>query len=520
MKHKIFWVMLLLVFSCRKQLSITDFTSDYNFYQPEIRIEALLLPSDNTAIIRIDRSARLDEGLNEEGYYNCEDDDGDWGYYYCTEIDSAYDKSTQCSNECTSECILHLYFCDSDSTTFVAKNDCNSHCTEGECTTDDVGEDGRPAFDSNNDGDYEDIGLQGDLPPDKGEGNGIPDCNEPNVDEFDEILPGIHINDCSVSIIYEGDSCHFVYKEDGGMFHEEGGKKHSVFEAEQVSYGAWIPDTSNCPLRFDHYDSKYNLSIDCRDEAGFEHTGIITAEDIPKRPVVFYHQSMEDSLIRCKDAGEDSSIFNCMDGFNVSDTTFFELGTVDYDSVNCALLELAVDLMEEETQDSLNCNELDTETRQGIILGFIAMMQNSSIEELIIPKIRYAALFETDWFQAVQYVQNPITGEWVYVHGHPAAVVSDENIFDDKLITWIEAVVSEQYKNMDGEVESSSFKYEIFTFSEGYKNYYFSDQLDLADPVRSNLRDSFGNTVMGAFGAMSSRTLGFEVMRLDSLLNQ
>ena len=108
----------------------------------------------------------------------------------------------------------------------------------------------------------------------------------------------------------------------------------------------------------------------------------------------------------------------------------------------------------------------------------------------------------------------------MYVHGHPAAVVSDENIFDDKLITWIEAVVSEQYKNMDGEVESSSFKYEIFTFSEGYKNYYFSDQLDLADPVRSNLRDSFGNTVMGAFGAMSSRTLGFEVMRLDSLLNQ
>ncbi|MDP6570293.1 MAG: hypothetical protein QGF57_03540, partial [Candidatus Marinimicrobia bacterium] len=421
-KQKLFWIILLLVFGCRKQLSITDFTGDYNFYQPEIRIEALMLPTENTAIIRVDRSARLDEGLNEEGYYNCKDDDGDWGFHYCTEVDSAYDNSSHCSVECASECILHLYFCDSDSTTFVSQDACTSHCTEGDCKTDDVGEDGVPAYDSNNDGDYKDVGLQGDIPPDKGEGNGLPDCNEPNVDEFDEILPGIHITNCNVTIMYEGDSCHFVHKENGGIFYEENRKKsHSIFDAEQVSYGAWVPDSTNCPIRFDNYDSAYHLSVDCSNESGFENTGKITAVDIPKRPVVFYHQSMEDSLIQCKDVGDNQSIFNCMDGFNFSDTTYFELGTVDYDSVNCALLNFAVGMMEEEAMDSLNCEELDTETKQGIVLEFIAMIQNSSIEELIIPKIRYAALFETDWFQAVQYVQNPITDEWIYIHGHPAA---------------------------------------------------------------------------------------------------
>ena len=58
---RILLLLSLLLFGCKKELSITDFTNDFNYYESEIRIEALILPADNTAIIRIDRSARLDE---------------------------------------------------------------------------------------------------------------------------------------------------------------------------------------------------------------------------------------------------------------------------------------------------------------------------------------------------------------------------------------------------------------------------------------------------------------------------
>ncbi|SVE41587.1 uncharacterized protein METZ01_LOCUS494441, partial [marine metagenome] len=108
-------VIALFIFSCQKDLDINDFSDDFGYYQPELRIEALMLPADNTAIIRIDRSAKLDEGLNDEGFYNCIDDDYDWNYYYCTPKDSSYEQKSQCENDCNdlgSECILHFYKCD------------------------------------------------------------------------------------------------------------------------------------------------------------------------------------------------------------------------------------------------------------------------------------------------------------------------------------------------------------------------------------------------------------------------
>ena len=46
---------------CEKELNISEFSDDFSFYQSELRIEALMLPSDSTAIVRIDRSVRLDE---------------------------------------------------------------------------------------------------------------------------------------------------------------------------------------------------------------------------------------------------------------------------------------------------------------------------------------------------------------------------------------------------------------------------------------------------------------------------
>ena len=58
------------------------------------------------------------------------------------------------------------------------------------------------------------------------------------------------------------------------------------------------------------------------------------------------------------------------------------------------------------------------------------------------------------------------------------------------------------------------YQYRMYTFSEGYKNYYFFSQLDLKDPVRSNLRlgeDGTGDVVIGAFGAISGETITFKV---------
>ena len=78
MYYLFFIAISITVFSCQKDLDINDFSDDFGYYQTELRIEALMLPAENTAIIRIDRSSRLDEGLNDDGFYNCLDDDEDW----------------------------------------------------------------------------------------------------------------------------------------------------------------------------------------------------------------------------------------------------------------------------------------------------------------------------------------------------------------------------------------------------------------------------------------------------------
>ena len=109
--------------------------------------------------------------------------------------------------------------------------------------------------------------------------------------------------------------------------------------------------------------------------------------------------------------------------------------------------------------------------------------------------------------------------DWVYYHGHPAFVPNQNSIINNNLCLYSEIVISEQYRN-DCIVEASFYKYDVFTFSSGYENYYFFDQLDLSDPVRTNLR--YGNynenTVMGAFGAMAKKSIYFEVINTDSLL--
>ena len=157
-------LIVLFLIGCSKEIDIIEFSDDFNHYEPELRIEALILPSDNTAIVRIDRSALI----TDPDLYNCMDDDGDWNAEF-----------------------------------------------------DDLGEDGMEGDPTDEDGDC-DFGADEDDPCftelSVGEGNGIPDCGEPHVDETDEIITSLHIDDCTVKMISENATCNFIYDESAGSF--------------------------------------------------------------------------------------------------------------------------------------------------------------------------------------------------------------------------------------------------------------------------------------------------------------
>ena len=451
---------------CEKELNISEFSDDFSFYQSELRIEALMLPSDSTAIVRIDRSVRLDEA----NLYNCQDDDLDWNYYYCNSDSISYESNSECLESCGNEtdCILHLYSCKVDEEdcedcnwpfdtlkTYPTKTECLSDC-QGKCLTDDVGEDGMQAYDSNDDGDYDDIGFGGDIAPDDGEGDGIPGCNEKNIDEYDEILPSIHLDSlCTIMITHENDTCHFVFSESGGEFFDEVKSGFDINNATTVFYGAWIPDKENCNVDFTVYDTEYEFSCECAERSGYGYYGEITATDRIRRPVIFYSNFSEADIISCADTAD---VYSCLESYHNSDTLYFEENDPD-------------------------------------------------------AKINYASLFETIKYQAVQYIYDKLNDRFVYYHGHPdGGTDSGGNFINNEVCLMFETVVAEKYDN------ANKFKYDIYTFSVGFENYYFFSQLDLSDPVRTNLRDQYGNPVMGAFGAMSSRTKYFEV--IDTLQSQ
>ena len=67
-------LILILSLSCIKELNIADFTDEFGGFEQEYRIEALMLPHDDTAIIRIDKTIAIDD----ESLFNCEDDNDNW----------------------------------------------------------------------------------------------------------------------------------------------------------------------------------------------------------------------------------------------------------------------------------------------------------------------------------------------------------------------------------------------------------------------------------------------------------
>ncbi len=68
-------VSLMLVTSCQKELSITEFRDDYSAYKTELRIEAILNAVDPMqSIVRVDRTILV----TDTTIFNGRDDDGDW----------------------------------------------------------------------------------------------------------------------------------------------------------------------------------------------------------------------------------------------------------------------------------------------------------------------------------------------------------------------------------------------------------------------------------------------------------
>ncbi len=233
--RKNLYTLALLMFilgNCGKEvnpLDVDGISDSINSYEEEIRIEAIMYPADSTAFIRIDRTFSLDE----ISLYNCLDDDGDW------------------------------------------------------TLDDDLGEDGQEGDPMDEDGDFDTD------EPSTGEGNGVPDCGEPHVDEYDEILPHVHLTDSicnTVKIIGpDGTKYLFQYESEGGELVVYPEYDMTIDNAEYYSYGAWIPDG---PIEF-NLDSQapvseriYELFCDCGD------WGTIAATDTINLPVTFYSDSL------------------------------------------------------------------------------------------------------------------------------------------------------------------------------------------------------------------------------------
>ncbi len=477
-----------LFYSCIKELDITDFSDQYGDFDQELRIEALILPADSTAIIRIDKTIAIDN----QTLFNCDDDGGNrWIGSACTCIEK--DTNDQCPED-ADECIsiggnwiltpeiAQEGYCDligDGIEPLIDESTCISQIYNLEWSIiDDVGEDGELGDPTDEDGDFDT------EEPSKGEGNGYPDCGEPNVDDLEEIteLSGeIHEQNCStVQIIYNDNQiCNFEYSKSAGVIYEGSSIYQSGFEfADTTScqigdiiydpsdldslyynYGAYIP--SNCPEDFfsKYENGTYSLYIECDDQKIISNN----AETIPY-PVVF----VDDNNLSMDGVG------SCLDNGNI------------YECLN----------------DNFQVDNLE----------FIVGAENNLLNYIST---------ET-WYQAVQYFDpfyscfdeaetNP---EWVYLHGHPATAYPPSNATnhfppgDSPIIFTNEEVVVSSTTE-----EIGCYQYRMYTFSEGYSNYYFASRLDLKDPVRSNLRDQDSDEVIiGGFGVMSEEKITFKVI--------
>ena len=513
----IFILLSILLFSCVEELNVTDFSDNYSEYEREIRVEAVMLPYDNSAIIRIDQSLLI----TDDSLFDCIDDNNNWigsgcvcgengGFYIegcpdsesCESIGGEWKESLVAETSQANEiCILA-----------GEPEGCLDHVcilndlTESECThdvydfnweiIDDVGIDGLPGDPTDEDEDCQPEELSDEnsdclTEPSEGEGNGQTDCGEPNVDELEEITENsdIHLtdSDCTVIITHDSDDyeCVFdfnteaasVYNASGLIGFSNGtGCQTGDFdvltqdELENLSYyyGAWVPidDCKNKEYNgkgfFEQRDASYELYINCNNQI----IRSIAPEKIPYPAIFVSPNDLNENAVGLCATGNENEIHNCLED-----------------------------------------NEFELNGQQTFVIG----------------EDNYLTYIATSvWYQATQYndpfgnlCNNELLDEeiWYYYHGHPA-VAYPPSESTNHFPSYPEAPII--YTNYEEVVSNDEFRdigcyrYEIQTFSEGYQNYYFS-QLDLKDPERSNLRTG-NQVVMGSFGAINSKTIDFIVV--------
>jgi hypothetical protein len=390
---KMFYILAtsLFIFSCSKTLDINDFSSDFYGYESEIKIEAVILPTENTAIVRIDRSYTL----NDTTLFDCLDNDGDWDILF-----------------------------------------------------DDLGTDGV------------DSASNAWLSPDEDgtEGNGIPDCGEPHVDEYDEVLPKIHITDCTVAIKHNNETCEMVFDSTAGsFFYNEYKGYHSMKGTEIASYGAYVPNSCS-NVNWQDFEGEYSFTAECPE---FEENGLIISNTPIQisQPVVFFDYLDFESMSNCQ------------------------------------------------TQDCLASSTSITDN------DTLFFAKHSDDQFLF-----YASLLDFPYFQLMQFHQSKEDDAYYLTHEHPFQATDVEHIIGN--VCLIPQPIVTDFVDFDedeiGELDVS--KYVVYTFSESFTNYYFFDLLDIQDPERSNLRDASGNTIMGTFGSMTSNSINLRIVdcELDS----
>ena len=476
---KISSLLLILLFGCPRDVDISEFSNDFSGYEPEIRIEALILPGESTAVVRIDQSALI----TDTDIYNCIDDDGDWD-------------------------INH----------------------------DDLGIDGVPGDPTDDNENCPDFGAEADddcyTEDSIGENNGLPDCGEPHVDETDEIITLLHINNCDVRMINGDTTCDFIYDEYGGSFWYSPYRqeKDELTFIEESYYGAYIPGESCSTFNWSDYDADYEFECDCGD-----YGTIVSKEPIQiSPPVVFFNES------------------------DVQDLENFLVSSDECTDIEC--------LKENSTLWEANDNNYDKR-----------YFARYAVEDYIY----YSSLLPHVAFQSVQYFYDPNEDRYIYFHGHAdaasdacdecgihqnittmkEAVVTDILEFNDTIITNIDTsfigtfainyeltyndtittdtIIETIIDTLDNDSISvneiisnyqlttvDNYYYEMFTFSDSYRDYYFYDQLDLLDPERTNLRERDENgeitgiMVMGAFGSMTSDKMYFEIIDCENYETQ
>ena len=423
---KILTLLFIFLISCSKEIDISEFKNDFENYQSGLRIEALILPGENTAIVRIDKSVLINDGE----IYNCIDDDDDW--------DSNYD---------------------------------------------DIGIDGAIGDPTDEDQDCE-LGAEKDDPcrtePSEGEGNGVPDCNEPHVDEDDEIITQLHVNNCIVSI-KKGDSiCNFKYDESAGSywyFPYNNEQQEDLDLVEESSYGGYIPDEDCIDFNWADYSGEYEFECDCNG-----YSRVVSKEPIKiTPPVVFFNESDIDTL-----------------------ETFLEIAD------NC----LDTDCLKQPDINTL-WNDATNQYEKRYFARYAAA-----------DYIYYSSLIPHIYFQSVQYFYDGDNDRYIYFHGHPDAAsdACDACGLHNNITTMTEAVVTDILE-FENSTAVNKYYYSMFTFSESYRDYYFYDQLDLLDPKRTNLRKLNDNNepagmVMGAFGSMTSEKIFFDIIDCENFETQ